>query len=108
MVKGHMLRGKVAGITEHHDGKHVQVSIVHGRKSPAKKGKDSFMAFDNRPHSSLIVPKEHAGKYKLGQNVNIGVTEPDTDQDNEMGEADPMADETKDATRGLFDATRRR
>lgn len=79
--------GVVTGVREHHKGKHVVVDVAHGKRSPKKKGKGvgSFVDYDDRPSSSMIVPKSHASQFPVGRRVSLGMT-PMADDDGDMGE----------------------
>lgn len=81
--------GEVTGVRQHHtSGKHVIVEVAHGRRSPKKKGKAAspFGAdYDDRPSSSMVVPKSHASQFPVGKRVNVGMT-PQADADGDLGE----------------------
>jgi hypothetical protein len=110
-------RGVVTGISEHHNGKgkHLMVHVAHGRKSPTKKDKNGAVyagGYDDRPQSTLIVPKSHANRYRVGQRLAIA-TDADQDMDEDgAGDAQDLDSspdaESQDAARGLFNATRAR
>jgi hypothetical protein len=80
--------GEVTGVRQHHKGKHVVVDIAHGKRSPKKKGKSASpydSNYDDRPNSSIVVPKSHAAQFGVGRRVAVHVT-PEPDDDGDMGE----------------------
>ncbi len=64
--------GEITSIGAHHSlPNHVSINVAHGKKKPAKKG---LAHYDDRPTSTFVVPKKHAKKYSVGQNVNVHMT----------------------------------
>lgn len=66
--QGH--KGKVESISQNDDGS-ANVRVVHGKK---KKSASGELHGFHRNSSSVTVPKEHAGKYKIGQHVHVGLS----------------------------------
>jgi hypothetical protein len=110
----HVASGRVSHISQHSDGKHINVSIKHGRRAPKKKDAAGSLNFqyDDRPESNLIVPKEDAANYHIGQRVDIAATprqaDVDEDGDADAQDLDTVNDMKSKAASGLFNATRRR
>lgn len=79
--------GEVTGVRQHHRGKHVVIDVAHGKRSRKKKGKDAAMFgdHDDRPSSSMLVPKAHAHKFPVGKRVSIAMT-PEATADGDQGE----------------------
>lgn len=78
--------GEVTGVRQHHRGKHVVVEIAHGKRSPKKKTRHpSPFDDDDRPVSSMVVPKAHAHRFPVGKRVSIAM-EPQADADGDQGE----------------------
>lgn len=76
MKKGH--HGEVTSVGEHHsgNGKFARVEVAHGKRPtpPKKKKGDNGNAvgfYDDRPTSTIVVPKEDAGRYHIGQKVSV-------------------------------------
>jgi hypothetical protein len=79
--------GTVVSIGTHHSSPdHIHVSVAHGPKKKAKKG-DPFPSYDDRPQSTVMLPKAHADQLKVGQRVNVGIGGSSTDED--MDDAAP-------------------
>jgi len=76
--------GTVTAINQHNNGKHVRIDVAHGRRKKPKDGSAASMAgYDDRPTSSIVVPKSQAGQFKIGQRVGVGAVPlqgPDTDE----------------------------
>lgn len=69
--RGH--HGTVTGIHQH--GKNfARIEVTHGRRSPRKRGAAGELSpsYDDRPSSSIVVPKRMAGLYHMGQHVGVG------------------------------------
>lgn len=61
-------RGEVTAIAAHHSNPNfMRVDVAHGKRSA--KSKD----YDDRPSSSIIIPKHHAKHYRVGDRLNVGL-----------------------------------
>lgn len=103
--------GHVTSIDAHSDGKHLNVTVKHGRKK--RKSKKEAWQYDDRPTSNFVVPKEHAKKYHIGQRLDIAATDPaqaavDEDGAGDAQDLDTVGDMKSKAASGLFNATNRR
>lgn len=59
--------GEVQNIGVSDDGKHVRVSIVHGkRKKPTK-----ARPWDDRPTSTVLLPKSAGEEFNIGDKVEV-------------------------------------
>jgi hypothetical protein len=92
--------GVVTGISSHYDGdgKFVRVEVKHGPKPKKKRGQGAGVGghYDNRPSSSIVLPKAHASKYHIGQRVGAGITPLSGDE--ETTEPDETETDAEDNT----------
>jgi hypothetical protein len=100
--------GEVTSIGDHHggSGKFAVVHVAHGpRPKPPKPKKGSAMRsdyYDDRPQSTLVIPKAHASKYRIGQKVAVGASSLDNDSDDGEGESvEDAMDNYRETTRGI-------
>jgi hypothetical protein len=99
----HSRIGKVTSIQDNYGGgDHARIGIKHGRRKRSKSGKDDpGVLVDHGQHEShIIIPKEHAKHYTLGQKVNVGIQAAGDDADagefdDESNEAAQVASEAK-------------
>jgi hypothetical protein len=111
--------GVVTSIAEHYDSpdKFMRVHVKHGPKPKKRKGKGAGVGghYDNRPESTIIVPKAHASKYRVGQSVGVGLaphaakaeTDPaeqemDSDEDDFSGDQNEAEDSYRSTMRGII------
>lgn len=115
--------GVVTSIAEHYDApeKFMRVHVKHGPKPKKKKGKGAGVGghYDNRPESTIIVPKSHASQYRVGQSVGVGLepgaaqpetdpTEPevDSDEDDFSGDQNEAEDNYRSTMKGILGGPR--
>lgn len=94
--RGLRIPGRVTSVSDGYgsNGKMVRVEVVHGKKLTPKNGKEDGNAvspfYDNRPTSSVAIPKKHAHKFAVGHRVHVAIM-PDTSSD--AGDGEPDGDE---------------
>ncbi|MCU1451392.1 MAG: hypothetical protein JWP02_3562 [Acidimicrobiales bacterium] len=89
-------QGEVTGVRMHSGGKHVVVEVAHGRRTKPKVGgkgprNQPFApdpGYDNRPSSSVVVPKARASHFPVGQRVSMSMAQAGGGEgdDGDMGE----------------------
>lgn len=118
MNLAHTKRGTIVSMSAHHDGKHVNVTVKHGKKKPKSKDEGTF-SYDDRPSTDVMLAKEHADQYAVGDRVHVGMSpvassdplDSDdgeaTDADNaNSGDGEGLASLKKSAASGLHTARR--
>jgi hypothetical protein len=108
-MKGHKRKGEVTAINAHGNKGHVRVEVTHGRRSPKKKGDTSPFPYDDRPTSSMVLSKDQAANYHIGQKVHVGMMpqeENDTDAADGDGDEGDFESQKQSAAGGLFRARR--
>ena len=82
----HGSHGYVTHVSAHHSrGAYATVTIAHGKRSRRKNsaGEMATSDYDDRPTSTITMPKAHAARFKIGQHVGIGavpLSGPGTDE----------------------------
>lgn len=85
----HGTHGYITSIRKHHRGKHVELEIAHGHRSPKPKGKGKSdmglvsSSYDDRPRSSILIKNSQAHQFHIGQHAGVGAIPlegPDTDE----------------------------
>lgn len=70
-----MHSGKVCGISDDYDkkGTHVRVDVEHGKRKRSKgpDGEKGELMNHSLSRSSVVMPKEHAAKFRHGQRVRV-------------------------------------
>jgi hypothetical protein len=82
--------GEVTSVSAHHaNAKLATVHVAHGTRTKPKPAKDGSIAsdYDDRPQSSVVMPKGKAKGFTFGQRVHVGLT---ADQDEEHEDLDQM------------------
>lgn len=82
--------GEVTSVSAHHsNAKLATVHVAHGTRTKSTPAKDGAMAsdYDDRPQSSVVMPKAKAKGFQFGQRVHVGLT---ADQDEENEDLDQM------------------
>lgn len=106
----HGHHGHVVAIRAHHSrANYMTLEVAHGKRSKRKDEKGNTMTseYDDRPTSSLVIPKSQAKHFRIGQKVGVGAVPlegPDTDEmtDSDDGDDDGDIDTIKrSAARGL-------
>lgn len=96
----HTHSGVVTSIAEHYDApdKFMRVHVKHGPKPKKKRGKGAGVGghYDNRPESTIIVPKAHASQYRVGQSVGVGLAPSAAKPNVETDPAEPETDSDED------------
>lgn len=69
----HSTPGVVTSVSAHHSNPDLlRVEVAHGRRKKEKKTGE-FPSYDDRPSSSLTIPKAHAQHYPVGRSVDVGI-----------------------------------
>jgi len=87
--------GHISEIRLHSNGKHATVHVKHGRKPAQPKKGGMAIGFDDRPESTMTMPKEDAQEFHVGQQVATGIAPMEQDDDSD----------DQDAAMGDYDST---
>lgn len=108
-MKGARNSGEIVGMNPHHsDRDHVSVRVAHGKRKAKPKSKkgDVYPSgdYDDRPSTEVVVRKDHAKKFALGDQVMARLEHVDDGDEDDAGES--IASMKKSAASGLHRAMR--